>query len=378
VVFTDQEFTMCSGAFRAATALLGVMMFISAPLLAGPLKTNYQKAVISLNDIVPGGPPPDGIPAIDRPAFVAAKDADLWLHPKEPVLAFEAGGDARAYPLQILIWHEIVNDQVGGRPVSVTYCPLCNSGVVFDRRVEGRLLDFGTSGMLYKSDLVMYDRQTHSLWSQMDGRAIVGDLAGTRLVMLPANTLAYGEWKRLFPSGKVLSRETGHQRRYGMNPYEGYDEARSHPFLFFEKVDDRLPPKERVVGVLAGETARAYPFGLLRARKVVADTIAGQPLVVFFQPGTLSALDQAAIAQSREIGATGVFSPVLDGRTLHFQAVEGGFRDRETGSLWSVLGRASQGPLTGKALRPIHHIDAFWFAWAAFQPKTGIYQSPER
>jgi len=256
----------------------------------------------------------------------------------------------------------------------VTYCPLCNSGIVFDRRAGERVLDFGTSGMLYKSDLVMYDRQTHSLWAQMEGRAIVGDLAGTKLTSLPTNTLAYGEWKALFPGGKVLSRETGHRRRYGWNPYENYDEPDSQPFLFFDQVDRRLPPKERVVGIVIGNEAKAYAFSLLVKRRVLPDTFNGQPLVVFYRSGTLSALDQGVIARSREVGATAVFSPVLDGKALTFEATETGFKDKETGSLWSLLGRAYQGPLAGKALRPIIHVDAFWFAWAAFQPKTQIYR----
>ncbi|MBI2153429.1 MAG: DUF3179 domain-containing protein [Candidatus Rokubacteria bacterium] len=342
--------------------LLACALVFCGSAAAAELRTNRSKAIVPLDEIVPGGPPPDGIPAIDRPKFVTPKEADPWLGAREPVLGLEVNGEARAYPLQILTWHEIVNDTVGGRPVSVTYCPLCNSGIVFDRRLGGTTYDFGTSGMLYKSDLVMYDRQTHSLWSQMEGRAIVGDLAGSRLTMLPANTLAYGEWKRLYPGGKVLSKDTGHFRSYGRNPYPAYDERNSHPFLFFEKVDGRLPPKERVAGVLIG------------TRKVVADIVGGQPLVVFFRPGTLSALDHSAIAQSKEVGATAVFNPVVDGTTLTFEATDAGFKDRETKSLWSLLGRCYEGPLAGKVLRPIVHVDAFWFAWAAFQPKTDIYE----
>jgi len=354
--------------------LLGLVLLFSGPLGAFELKTNRTKALVPLSQIVPGGPPPDGIPAIDKPKFVTPKDADAWLNPKEPVLAVEVNGEARAYPLQILMWHEIVNDTVGGRPVSVTYCPLCNSGIVFDRRSGERVLDFGTSGMLYKSDLVMYDRQTHSLWAQMEGRAIVGDLAGTKLAWLPANTMAYGEWKGLFPGGKVLSRDTGHRRQYGWNPYESYDELTSRPFLFFDQVDRRLPPKERVVGIVIGNQAKAYPFGRLASRRVLTDTFNGQRLVVFYRPGALSALDHSQISRSREVGATAVFSPVLDGKTLTFEAMETAFKDRETGSLWSLLGRAYEGPLAGKTLAPIIHVDAFWFAWAAFQPKTQIYE----
>lgn len=350
---------------------------IAPVLLAGiaeaqALKTNTQKALVPLSEIISGGPPPDGIPAIDHPKFVTPEAAEGWIKPQEPVLAFEWGGEARAYPLQILIWHEIVNDAVGGKPVTVTFCPLCNSALVFERTLDGKTYDFGTSGMLYKSDLVMYDRQTHSLWAQMEGRAIVGDLAGTKLRWLPANTLAFGDWRRIHPGGKVLSRDTGFQRQYGLNPYEGYDRLEQRPLLFAGKIDGRLQPMERVVGVRVGETAKAYPFALLTRRKVVTDTVGGKTLVVFHRAGTVSALDEGEIAASRDVGATGVFEPVLDGKALTFEAAEGGFRDRETGSLWSVLGKSVKGPLAGKALSKVPHIDAFWFAWAAFNPETQL------
>jgi hypothetical protein len=290
------------------------------------------------------------------------------------VLALEIDGDARAYPLQILMWHEIVNDTVGGRAVCVTFCPLCNSGLVFDRVVDGVTLDFGTSGKLYKSDLVMYDRQTHSLWAQMEGRAIVGARAGTRLRPVPANTMAYAEWKAAFPAGKVLSRETGHSRPYGANPYGGYDAPTLRPFLFDGQPDPRRPPKERVVGVTLAGQARAYPWPMLEARGLVQDTLGGERVVVFYRPGALSALDADEIAKSRAVGATAVFSPLVDGRALRFQPGPDGFRDHETGSLWNLVGRAIRGPLEGRRLRPIPHVDAFWFAWAAFHPATTIHE----
>ncbi|MBI4638639.1 MAG: DUF3179 domain-containing protein [Candidatus Rokubacteria bacterium] len=337
------------------------------------LKTDTSKALVPLDEIVSGGPPPDGIPAIDRPAFVTVAAADAWLKGKEPVLALEVSGDARAYPLQILMWHEIVNDTVGGKPVAVTYCPLCNSGLVFDRVVDGATLDFGTSGKLYKSDLVMYDRQTHSLWAQMEGRAIVGERAGTRLKLIPANTLAYEDWRATHPGGRVLSRETGHARRYGVNPYEGYDQPTTSPFLFSGKPDPRRPPKERVVGVVVGREPRAFPWPVLARLGVVHDTLGGERIVVFYLPGALSALDGAQISESRAVGATAVFRPAIGGRALTFEPATDGFRDRETGSAWNLLGHAVKGPLAGKRLEPVPHVDAFWFAWAAFNPATSIY-----
>jgi hypothetical protein len=343
---------------------------------AGALRTDLSKALVPSDEIVSGGPPPDGIPAIDRPNFVTSAEADAWLKPKEPVVALEISGEARAYPLQILMWHEIVNDTVGGRPVAVTYCPLCNSGLVFDRVVGGVTLDFGTSGKLYKSDLVMYDRQSHSLWAQMEGRAIVGERAGTRLALIPANTLAYEDFKAIYPGGKVLSRETGHTRAYGRNPYEGYDRPDSFPFLLGGTADRRRPPKERVVGVIIAGTPRAYPWPVLEKQGVLHDTAGGEPLVIFYRPGALSALDDSRMEQSRMIGATAVFSPVAAGKILTFEPVAEGFRDKQTGSLWSLLGYATKGPLAGKRLKPIQHVDAFWFAWAAFNPSTSVYGVP--
>ena len=357
---------------------LGAVLALAVALpwaAAGPagLRTDTRKALVPLDQIISGGPPPDGIPAIDHPVFVSSTEADAWLAPQEPVLALQVDRDARAYPLQILMWHEIVNDVVGGRPVAVTYCPLCNSGVVFDRVVDGRTLDFGTSGQLYQSDLVMYDRQTHSLWAQMEGRAIVGERAGTGLRILPANTIAYEEWKADYPGGRVLSRDTGHPRRYGTNPYEAYDELTTAPFLFRGRPDPRRPPKERVVGVVIGQQARAYPWSLLEQRRVVQERVGDIPIVVFHRPGTLSALDRTQIAESRAIGASGVFTSRLASRALTFEPVAEGFRDRETGTTWSLLGHAKEGRLAGQRLSPVPHVDAFWFAWAAFHPTTTVY-----
>lgn len=357
--------------------LVGVVVALAiAPVEGGQLRTDFTKSLVPVEDIIPGGPPPDGIPALDRPVFTTPGSADAWLRPAEAVLALQVNGDARAYPLRILIWHEIVNDTVGGKAVAVTYCPLCNSGLVFDRRVNERTLDFGTSGMLYKSDLVMYDRQTHSLWAQMEGRAIVGELTGTRLTAIPANTIAYADFKAVYPAGKILSQETGYQRRYGLNPYGYYDQPTLDPFLLRGAPDRRRPPKERVVGVLVSGVPRAYPWRALVKQRVVHDTVGGEQLVIFYQPGVLSALDEPRLEQSRPIGATAVFSPTLGGRSLRFEAAGDGFRDRETGSVWNLLGHAVKGPLADKRLRAIPHVDAFWFAWAAFHPSTSIYAGP--
>ncbi|MGH7321054.1 MAG: DUF3179 domain-containing protein [Candidatus Rokuibacteriota bacterium] len=341
-----------------------------------PLKTNLSKALVPLEHLQPGGPPPDGIPPIDRPKFVRVADADRWLKGREPVMAFESQGVARAYPLQVMTWHEIVNDVVGDLPIVATFCPLCNTAIVFDRRVDGDVLDFGTSGMLYNSDLVMYDRKTHSLWIQMTGEAVVGDLIGKRLTVLPAAVVAWEEWKTAHPGGQVLSRDTGHSRPYGRNPYVGYDRVDQPPFLFREALDGRLPPMERVVAISLHGQEKAYPFPALRQAGVIHDRLGGRELVVFFRPGTASALDQASIADSKDVGATGVFVPEVEGRSLRFRVQDGQIVDRETGSRWNLLGHAVTGPLTGKRLPRILHVDTFWFAWGAFKPRTAIYAGP--
>jgi Protein of unknown function (DUF3179) len=191
--------------------------------------------------------------------------------------------------------------------------------------------------------------------------------------LVPANTLAFDEWRTTHPAGKVLSRDTGHVRQYGVNPYESYDRPEVEPFLFRGRVDPRRPPKERVVGVRLGEQARAYPWPVLGERRVVNDRVGDQPIVIFYRPGALSALDEHEIRRSRAVGATGVFDPVIDGRRLTFEPASEGFRDRETDSTWNLLGHAVKGPQAGRRLTAIPHVDAFWFAWAAFHPATSVY-----
>lgn len=195
-------------------------------------KTDFTKTNIDLSEIISGGPPKDGIPSIDEPRFESIAAARSWLADQSPVIALEIGGDARAYPLAILIWHEIVNDTVGGVPVVVTFCPLCNTALVFERRIDGRVLDFGTTGNLRHSDLVMYDRQTESWWQQAIGEGIVGEYTGRRLTFLPAQIVSLSDFEATYPAGRVLSRETGYRRDYGRNPYVGYDRVDQRPFLF--------------------------------------------------------------------------------------------------------------------------------------------------
>jgi hypothetical protein len=336
--------------------------------------TDWTRRSVELDEIISGGPPRDGIPSIDDPRFVTPAEAGGWLAGKEPVIALEVGSDARAYPLQILTWHEIVNDTVGDVPVAVTFCPLCNSAVALDRRLDGQVLEFGTSGLLRNSDLVMYDRSTESLWQQFTGEAIVGELTGAQLAFLAASIVSFAEFEAAHPDGRVLSRDTGFNRRYGENPYVGYDSIDQTPFLFRDPVDGRLPAMERVVSVELSDVAVAYPYNVLQEEHVVNDRRGNQDLVVFHVPGTASALGAAVIAVGEDVGATGVFDPTLDGQKLTFRWEGDQIVDEETGSRWNVLGQSVDGALAGRELAPIVHGNPFWFSWAAFKPDTVIYE----
>ncbi|MBT4303213.1 MAG: DUF3179 domain-containing protein [Actinobacteria bacterium] len=331
----------------------------------------FPEPLIDPDRIRSGGPPPDGIPPIDDPRFVAVAEVD-FLQDNEPVLAFQLGDDARAYPLQILTWHEIVNDTVNGVPVSITYCPLCNSAVAYDRRLDDRVLTFGTSGKLYNSALVMYDRQTESLWSHFTGQAVIGFLAGQTLETHPVATVGWGDWRAAHPDGLVLSTDTGFSRNYGRNPYPGYDDINTVPFLFDGDLDGRLAAKERVIGIHQGTDALAITTEYLAQQGVIEVTVEEQDLTVWHQPGTASALEGQTLADGRDVGATGVFVPVVNQQNLHFTVIQNGFTDAETSSTWNILGQATAGPLQGTQLQAVEHVDTFWFAWGAFRPETRI------
>ncbi len=341
-------------------------------------KTDFARHSVPLSEFRSGGPPRDGIPPIDAPEVVDQADASSWLADREPVLVVEVGGRARAYPVQILVWHEIVNDELAGRPIAVTFCPLCNSSVVFDRRLGGRELTFGTTGNLRKSDLVMWDRQTESWWQQFSGEALVGELTGSKLEILLSQTLSFGDFRKLYPDGDVLSRDTGAERDYGRNPYEGYDRPDDEPFLFDGETDDRLPAKERVAAVFVGEDAAVVPFSSLRDRRVAQFGLAGISVVVLFKPNVASALDEARISEAADAGTSAAFDRRLDGRTLEFEVRGDAIVDRQTGTTWDITGRATEGPLAGRRLKALRHDGQFWFALAAFLPDARIVSLGER
>ena len=337
--------------------------------------TDFGIHSVPYSEIRPGGPVRDGITPLDNPFFTTPAEAEDWLDELEPVIAFELEGDARAYPLQLLVWHEIVNDEVGGVPVTVTYCPLCNSAIVFDRRVKGRVYDFGTSGYLRNSDLIMWDRQTESWWQQISGKAIVGELTGEELEILPATIVSWKDFRDANPKGMVLSRETGYVRPYGENPYPGLDGIDGGLLSLDDGDGVSLPAMERVAGVSVEGARVAFPYSVLERERVVNYTLRGQgtDLVVFFEPETLSSFLDEEGEGYRSVGATGVFSPYLGGEKFFFYLLGGEIVDRQTGSRWNILGQAVEGPMAGERLSPVVHGDHFWFAWMAFNPGTEVY-----
>ena len=341
---------------------------------AREFKTDFTRHTVPYSDVLSGGPPKDGIPAIDSPSFVSVSDADGWLGELEPVVLVEAGGVAKAYPLQVLTWHEIVNDEVGGVPISVTFCPLCNTAIGFQREFDGQVLDFGTTGRLRFSNLIMYDRQTETWWQQATGAGIAGKYAGSQLGFYPANIVSWQEFRHRYPDAEVLSRNTGYSRAYGRNPYAGYDNINNRPFLYRgPRTPDELLPMARVLTVDLPDEAVAYPYDTLEALHVINDLVAETPIAVFWQPGTASALDSGSIAAGRDVGTGASFSRSLDGRVLDFEWSDGAIRDRQTASTWSLLGEATEGPLEGSKLEAVVSINHFWFSWAAFRPETRIY-----
>ena len=339
--------------------------------------------IIDVDELAMGAPR-DAIPAIFNPVHLTMEEASEVYEPQIPLVQVRLGDDARGYPLSILIWHEIVNDTINGQPVAVTFCPLCNTAIAYGRQLGERTLDFAVSGLLRNSDLVMYDRNTETLWQQSTGRAIIGNLVGARLEWVPATIVSFGQFREAFPDGLVMSEDTGWFREYGQNPYVNYDSPAHQPFLYYGQLDDRLPPKIRVVSIeTPGGETYAYPRDLVQELRVFYDTYDGTTrAVIFWTPGTVSALDRGMIADSEDIGATAVFDRELDGRLLSFEPNpedESGqtFIDLETGSVWDIFGRAVSGELAGTELRPVVASEHFWFAWWAFHPETEIVVESE-
>ena len=260
--------------------------------------TDFDKSSVNFNDILSGGPPKDGIPALSSVEFVAVGESDIPL--REPVIALEIEGEVpRAYPLRFLTWHEIANDVVGEVPVAVTFCPLCNSGIVFDRRLKGQVLEFGVTGKLRFSDMIMFDRQTESWWQQFTGEAIVGEMLGQELNVVVSWTESLEEFSTRNPNGMIMSQPTGYSRRYGQNPYDGYDSA-ARPFLYSgDPPPHGIEPLARVIRV----GNKAWPLERLQS----VETLEEAGLRIVWRAGMASALDSRSIALGRDIGSIRVY-----------------------------------------------------------------------
>lgn len=319
--------------------------------------------LIPLNKIQSGGPPKDGIPSIDDPQFVTIDEWDEMNYLDDLlVIGVEVDGQHRAYPFQVLVWHELVNDTFNEVPLLISYCPLCGTGIVFVREVEvaGGPVEFGVSGQLYNSDLLMYDRYSDTLWSQISGTAVVGELTGERLEYYPSQIMTWVDWRNTYPDSHVLSRETGHNRNYDSLPYGGYDESSSIWFSVTD-TDDRLHMKERVVGVeLDSETFCAYPEAAIVESGPVNDILGETPLLV--------------AADSENGDNIVVFVREVNGQVLTFTETEGQLTDAETGSVWSFAGLAIEGELAGEQLEEVIPVKGFWFAWFAFHQETELWQ----
>jgi hypothetical protein len=355
---------------RLLVAFLILPAFAQLP--GGPWHTDLSNHSVPFADLVPSGAARDGIPSIDAPKFVTPADASAWLAADQPVLAVSLNGHARAYPIQILIWHLIVNDQIGARPVLVTLSALCNSAAVYSRTINGITYSFSFSGLVRNSNLVLYDRQTESLWQQLTGEAIAGSLTHSQLSRLNSAIVPFRIFRETYPDGTVLSRDTGFHRAYGRNPYAKF--LSPGKVLFPVSLPGPLPfsSTDPVVVVESKGATRAYAASLLAGHPVLAGRLANNPFVIFSSHSMLDPLDAPVIANSRHTLAAAVFSPILNGRTLTFYKHDGVFFDKQTHTQWNLLGHATFGPLAGQHLELFPFIIADAFAWLAFYPHTPV------
>lgn len=367
--------------------ILGVLsLFLAGGLLAHQLwhvnheewETDFSQSLIDTNMVSTTGMGRDkGITPIDHPRFVDVATAASWLDGRTPVIAVVASREARAYPLTILLLHEVVNDQLEGMAIAVTYCPLCNSPIVYRRELDGRVMRMGVTGNLYNNNFLMYDDLTESWWHQFTGQALVGEFVGRVLEVIPSQVVAFASFAQHYPRGEVLAGdEYMQQQSYAMNPYVDYEES-SSPMMSRGDYDPRLPAMERVLGVSVAGTVMAYPFSALRNVGVVNDQLNNEAVVVFWQPGAASALDGLTIRNSRDVGQAAIFGRTLEGRELHFNIERGRIIDEETGSEWNIFGEAIAGAMEGKRLETYNAFAQFWFAWASAYPETAIYPQAE-
>lgn len=343
-------------------------------------KTDTTQSIVNLREFK-SLMPRDGFEVFNNPDFISKDEALNFYFRFEPVISIEIEGEARAYPLNVLTFHEIANDEINGIPIAVTYCPLCNAGIVYDRRFKhgdkNYVFDFGVSGMLRKSDMVMWDKQTETWWQQLTGEGLVGELNGEILNFFPSLIISVEEFFSSNPEGKIMisHKKDNYGQTYGTNPYHNYDSLGNQGSKFFDEViDDRLPAMERVVDIENGGEYKIYPFKKIRKSKVINDDFNGKRIVIFYAGKTVSVLDKKNIEDSHHVGTVTVFSSIVDGIVLTFKRKKGKFIDTETGSVWDITGKCVEGSYIGKQLVTEVHSNHFAFAWLAFHPESEIYK----
>lgn len=327
--------------------------------------------------------PKGSFPTLDTPKFVNKVEGLEMFFAKEPVIAVAINGIAKAYSLNILTMHEIANDELEGVSILVTYCPLCNSGIVYNRVLnhngEIEILEFEASGMLRNSDMVMLDRKTETLWQQLMGTAIVGTYNGAELDIVPSLIISVEEFFERYPNGQMLSKKTGFadsEKKYGFNPYKKYDKNKNPIQHFFnsDKVDKRLPAMERIVDIENNGDYKIYSFTSVAKNGVINDTFKTGNVVLFYKSGTISILDENDISASKDVGSVTVFSAIVDGNILVFAKEKKVFIDVDTKSKWDITGFCYAGKFKGKQLQIQPHSNHFAFAWLAFNPNCEIYE----
>jgi len=309
------------------------------------------KYLLNPKKILSGGPPKDGIPSIDNPKFETAEEADKWLKDDDLILGLNFNGAIKAYPHRILNWHEIVNDVAGGEKVLITYCPLCRTGIAFKPIVNDQEIEFGTSGKLYNSELIMYDRLTDSYWPQSLGMAVVGPSTGKILDKVALDTVRWKDWKKVHPDTEVLSRTTGFIRDYNRNPYGGIQKSDRVSFPLSNE-DSRLKPKVIVYGAEFDGIAKAYAEDDVKQEKLINDAVSGIPIVVVWDP---------------DLNVVKIFERSFEGETLQFNIDNNEIKD-QNGNTWTVQEMADK-------LEIVDTFGHFWFAWAAFFPETDLYET---
>ncbi len=320
------------------------------------MNTDGVLHTIPLDKIRFGGVPRDGIPSIDNPKFVTAADAD-FMSGSDVVMGLAIDGEVKAYPLIILVWHEIVNDEIGDIPVAVTYCPLCYTSQVFGRVIDYEPVEFGVSGLLYQSNLLMYDRYTESYWSQALGMAVRGPLSGQQLSLIPFDLITWADWQSIHPDTLILSTDTGHARAYSVDPYGNYYTT---PGIYFpiDNHDERLPQKEIIMGLGYDGVYKAYRQTDIENEIVINDRVGSRDVLM------LSLYQENARAFDRTVG----------NQTLEFRFENGSIMDTGSGSEWDYNGTAVSGIFNGTQLIRLPIEPGFWFEWATFHNSTLIYE----